>query len=130
MRISDWSSDVCSSDLRTIGAGVAGPCPPSSQPVDKFGSPGIRGGTESAAPGMEFGCRVCPTPYAESYPQGRPARLRLPFSARRRHGAAMSRLHLHLISDSTGETLANIATATAEQRRVGKECVRTRVARC
>src|SRR3546814_18172338 len=64
MRISDWSSDVCSSDLscgRTIGAGVAGPCPPSSQPVDKFGSPGIRGGTESAAPGMEFGCRVCPT---------------------------------------------------------------------
>src|SRR3546814_2896216 len=97
MRISDWSSDVCSSDLRTIGAGVAGPCPPSSQPVDKFGSPGIRGGTESAAPGMEFGCRVCPTPYAESYPQGRPASLRLSFSARRRHGAAMRRLHLHLI---------------------------------
>src|SRR3546814_17103189 len=64
---------------------------------------------------MEFGCRVCPTPYAESYPQGRPARLRLPFSARRRHGAAMSRLHLHLISDSTGETLENIAKAAIAQ---------------
>src|SRR3546814_13027157 len=64
---------------------------------------------------MEFGCRVCPTPYAESYPQGRPARLRLPFSARRRHGAAMSRLHLHLISDSTGEPLENIAKAAIAQ---------------
>src|SRR3546814_19256391 len=114
MRISDWSSDVCSSDLscgRTIGAGVAGPCPPSSQPVDKFGSPGIRGGTESAAPGMEFGCRVCPTPYAESSPQGRPARLGLPFSARRSHRAAMSRLHLPLIPDPTGPLTANTTNA-------------------
>src|SRR3989344_7403198 len=39
----------------------------------------------------------------------------LPFSADSRHGGAMGRLHLHLISDSTGETLENIAKAAIAQ---------------
>src|SRR3546814_12168377 len=39
----------------------------------------------------------------------------LPFSADSRHGGAMGRLHLHLISDSTGETLENIAKAALAQ---------------
>src|SRR5690606_14553675 len=53
------------------------------------------------------------------YPQGHirhhepdPA---LPFFALSRHGATMGRLHLHLISDSTGETLENIAKAAIAQ---------------
>jgi len=53
------------------------------------------------------------------YPQGvfRPVRSDpgLSFSAAFRHGAAMGRLHLHLISDSTGETLENIAKAAIAQ---------------
>src|SRR3546814_19876194 len=39
----------------------------------------------------------------------------LPFSADSRHGGAMGRLHLHLISDSTGEPLENIAKAALAQ---------------
>ena len=39
----------------------------------------------------------------------------LPFQPLPRHGEAMGRLHLHLISDSTGETLENIAKAAIAQ---------------
>ena len=57
--------------------------------------------------------------FSITYPQGLFRALLpdpgLPFSAHSRHGAAMGRLHLHLISDSTGETLENIAKAAIAQ---------------
>src|SRR3546814_17924203 len=46
MRISDWSSDVCSSDLRTA-RGAAGGCRfeqrPLQPPGDRFGDCGVQG---------------------------------------------------------------------------------------
>src|SRR3546814_13590154 len=100
MRISDWSSDVCSSDLRM------------------WATPAAR----LWVPLLYRAARLC--------------QRMLPTLAQRLNAAAMRRLHTHqALSDIDltllpGESLGIIGlngsgTSRSEERRVGKECVRT-----
>src|SRR3546814_12424571 len=55
MRISDWSSDVCSSDLRRL----RDPCPPGGEPAAR--RPGRQGGSPERVNLFQRSHRITPT---------------------------------------------------------------------
>src|SRR3546814_12921388 len=117
MRISDWSSDVCSSDLVALHLGGGG-----LQGVDGAATRQRLGGAHPHLRGISKGIRDVRFPRAADRPG-------LPF----RRGAALAardrRSKDGLISPLDGGHPApdhgRAPRARSEERRVGKECVST-----
>src|SRR3546814_8037223 len=113
MRISDWSSDVCSSDLDIIDLGMGNPdLPPPAHVIEKL-------------------CEVAMKPDAHGYSQSKG----IPGLRRAQANYYGRRFNVELDPESevvvtmgSKEGLASLATAItgrSEERRVGKECVST-----
>src|SRR3546814_14813948 len=109
MRISDWSSDVCSSDLSSGGsaAAVAAGIVPIAGANDGGGS--IR--LPAAHCGL-FGLK----PGRGRTPQG-------PRYVERMHGAVIDHVLTRIVRDSAA--MLDATPGRSDERRVGKECVRT-----
>src|SRR3546814_14573474 len=102
MRISDWSSDVCSSDLAADAGEAAGgltACNKNASRGEKHGRPQEEGAVER------------PHPLRRSRLRGLPAALLRALHGLFRRAAGSPRRRHHL--------------DRSEERRVGKECVRT-----
>src|SRR3546814_5149039 len=68
MRISDWSSDVCSSDPSGIGAAIQEGTVSATTSVSRNGNISITGGTVRLGPDSTL--RITPDTSAEVIPQG------------------------------------------------------------
>src|SRR3546814_14742150 len=114
MRISDWSSDVCSSDLSRRGCT---PAPPVGRPRRPLARPSEARGEKISTMRYESECSQCP----------------IRDRALKKHGQLIRRLlWFWLLRKIKRQTVMlpcwprKIAERNrSEERRVGKECVRT-----
>src|SRR3546814_11547129 len=114
MRISDWSSDVCSSDLAETPAGQ----PVDIVPFDRRRTPARAGRTEHAFGEQHVEIRnLAARPHAADRPARWP---RLARQARANRRRKTPRLLIAM-----RETRWHLGATRSEERRVGKECVRT-----
>src|SRR3546814_12707040 len=124
MRISDWSSDVCSSDLGPNGDAIAGAVPPYDIPnlkvVHRFAdigaTPGVwRSGTDSAT-AFFIECFIDELAAAAGL-DPLSFRIRM-LSSKPRHAAVLK------TAASLGGYAPFASETRSEERRVGKESVR------
>src|SRR3546814_12920189 len=115
MRISDWSSDVCSSDLKAIAHNWEPVTAPIYRAVPGF-TEGVLAECGHFLPSDQ--CEVCPTTWAEE-PQ--PTTRYEAIEGQQEVVRSDNNDHIGV----TNDTLGLVSNSRSEERRVGKECVST-----
>src|SRR3546814_18744119 len=133
MRISDWSSDVCSSDLGNGGIAVPAGCRQPEQDVfagfDVVEGRQVVDGDDALAELLEALARQLAAEFRLADEEHLQQRTSLMIDVRE-HAQLLQRRHrkaLGLVDDENGPHVAamDVAQARSEERRVGKECVST-----
>src|SRR3546814_20485243 len=109
MRISDWSSDVCSSDLQRLLRRQPGVLRPRDQAMRGLHRVGLRAGQQV----LELACRVVGVEDRKAAPQTGFRVLDL------------QQLQAQRVEGADRQPLRAVAADRSEERRVGKECVST-----